>query len=376
MKILYNIAGTYRSGGMERVLANKANWLVNHGYEVVVATTDQGNRPAFFYMDERVKIYDLGVNYEENNGSSLLNKLIKFPIKQRLHKKSLMKLLQRERPDITVSMFCNDVNFIASLEDGSRKILEIHFAKLKRLQYGRKGLWGVVDRMLTKLDECRVEKYDRFVVLTEEDAKYWGPLPNITVIPNALTYEGLEVSSLNNHKVIAVGRLTHQKGFDRLIKAWTVIHEECPDWQLDIIGEGEDKDSLEAQIIEARLEDVVHLVQPTIDVKQIYLRSSLLVMTSRYEGFGLVLTEAHSFGIPTVAFNCKCGPSDIIQDGITGFLVEEGDVAQLAEKVIMLLKDETLRRRMGAEAYKNSERFSEERVMAQWVELFNEVCDK
>lgn len=376
MKILYNIAGTYRSGGMERVLANKANWLVNHGYEIVVVTTDQGGRPDFFYMDDRVKIYDLGVNYEENNGSSLLNKLLKFPVKQRLHKKSLMKLLQREQPDVTVSMFCNDVNFIASLEDGSRKILEIHFAKLKRLQYGRKGLWGVVDRMLTKLDERRVEKYDKFVVLTEEDKKFWGPLPNVTVIPNALTYEGLEVSSLNNHKAIAVGRLTHQKGFDRLIKAWTVIHEECPDWQLDIIGEGEDKDSLEAQIIDARLQDVIHLVQPTIDVKQIYLRSSLLVMTSRYEGFGLVLTEAHSFGIPTVAFNCKCGPSDIIQDGITGFLVEDGDIAQFAEKVITLINDETLRKQMGAAAYRHSERFSEERVMAQWVELFNEVCDK
>lgn len=376
MKILYNIAGTYRSGGMERVLANKANWLVNHGYEVVVATTDQCGRPDFFHMDERVKVYDLDVNYEDNNGSSLLNKLLKFPIKQRLHKKSLMKLLERERPDVTVSMFCNDVNLVAGLEDGSRKILEIHFAKLKRLQYGRKGLWGVVDRILTKLDEYRVEKYDRFVVLTEEDKKYWGPLSNITVIPNALTYEGFEMASLNNHKAIAVGRLTYQKGFDRLIKAWTMIHEEYPDWQLDIVGDGEDYDLLKAMIREARLEDIVHLVPSTTDVKHIYLQSSLLLMTSRYEGFGLVLTEAHSFGLPTVAFNCKCGPSDIIQDGITGFLVEDGNIAQFAEKVVTLIKDETLRKKMGAAAYKNSGRFSEEKVMSKWVDLFNEVCGK
>lgn len=358
------------------MLANKANWLVNHGYEVVVATTDQCGRPDFFHMDERVKVYDLDVNYEDNNGSSLLNKLLKFPIKQRLHKKSLMKLLERERPDVTVSMFCNDVNLVAGLEDGSRKILEIHFAKLKRLQYGRKGLWGVVDRILTKLDEYRVEKYDRFVVLTEEDKKYWGPLSNITVIPNALTYEGFEMASLNNHKAIAVGRLTYQKGFDRLIKAWTMIHEEYPDWQLDIVGDGEDYDLLKAMIREARLEDIVHLVPSTTDVKHIYLQSSLLLMTSRYEGFGLVLTEAHSFGLPTVAFNCKCGPSDIIQDGITGFLVEDGNIAQFAEKVVTLIKDETLRKKMGAAAYKNSGRFSEEKVMSKWVDLFNEVCGK
>lgn len=373
MKILYNIAGTYRSGGMERVLANKANWLARHGYEVVVATTDQCGRPDFFYMDSRIKIYDLGIRYEENNGSSLINKLIKFPFKQRLHKKNLMKLLEKERPDVTVSMFCNDVNFVARLKDGSRKILEIHFAKLKRLQYGRQGLWGVVDRILTKVDEFRVKKYDKFVVLTEEDKKCWGPLPNITVIPNALTYDGYEVSSLNNHRAIAVGRLTYQKGFDRLIKVWRKVHVTCPEWNLDIIGGGEDKEQLEGMIRKEGLEGIVSVVPPTGNIAQEYLEASLLVLTSRYEGFGLVLTEAHSFGVPTVAFDCKCGPSDIIIDGVNGFLVKEGDIDQLAEKIICLLQDDDMRIHMGKAAKLTSANFSEERVMAQWVELFNEV---
>lgn len=373
MKILYNIAGTYRSGGMERVLANKANWLARHGYEVVVATTDQCGRPDFFYMDSRIKIYDLDIRYEENNGSSLINKLIKFPFKQRLHKKKLMKLLEKERPDVTVSMFCNDVNFVARLKDGSRKILEIHFAKLKRLQYGRQGLWGVVDRILTKVDEFRVKKYDKFVVLTEADKKYWGLLPNITVIPNALTYDGYEVSSLNNHRAIAVGRLTYQKGFDRLIKVWRKVHVACPEWNLDIIGGGEDKEQLEGMIRKEGLEGIVSVVPPTDNIAQEYLEASLLVLTSRYEGFGLVLTEAHSFGVPTVAFDCKCGPSDIIIDGVNGFLVKEGDIDQLAEKIICLLQDDDMRIHMGKAAKLTSANFSEEKVMAQWVELFNEV---
>lgn len=373
MKILYNIAGTYRSGGMERVLANKANWLVSNGYDVVVATTDQCGRPPFFHMDSRIRFYDLDVNYEETNGTSLIKKILSFPSKQRIHKQRLSKLIEKERPDITISMFCNDVNFISRLSDSSRKILEIHFAKLKRLQYGRKGIWGIIDRVLTWNDERKVKEYDKFVVLTEEDKSYWGPLSNIAVIPNALTYDGDGVSTLMTQKVIAIGRLTYQKGFDRLIKAWRAVHKACPEWKLEIIGGGEDRDLLMKLIDDEGLSAIVTLVPPTGDIGQSYLEASLLVLTSRYEGFGLVLTEAHSFGVPTVAFDCKCGPSDIIIDGVNGFLVKEGDIDQLAEKIICLLQDDDMRIHMGKAAKLTSANFSEERVMAQWVELFNEV---
>ena len=376
MKILYNIAGTYRSGGMERVLANKVNWLVENGFDVVIATTDQRGRPAFFSMDERVRCYDLDINYEENNNGTLLKKILHFPKKQILHRKRLLDLLSLEKPDITISMFCNDVNFITALKDGSKKVLEIHFAKFKRLQYGRKGLWGIADVLLSKLDEFSVRKFDRFVVLTAEDETNWGNLENIVVIPNALTFVPQIQSSLEHNKVIAIGRLTYQKGFDRLIRSWRIVHEEYPEWQLDIVGGGEDLEYLSSLIKEYRLQDVVHLLPPTEEIDKVYMKSSLLVITSRYEGFGLVLTEAHSFGVPTVAFNCKCGPSDIILDGENGYLVDEGDIEDLADKVIALIKDEKLRKQMGAAAYKNSERFSEERVMRQWVELFNDVCKR
>lgn len=373
MKILYNIAGTYRSGGMERVLANKVNWLVSHGYEVVVATTDQCGRSPFFKMDERVRFVDLGVNYEDTNGRSFFNKLLHFFPKQRLHKKRLNALLSQESPDITVSMFCNDVNFLAGLRDGSKKILEIHFAKLKRLQYGRKGIWGLADHFLMKVDEYKVGKFDRFVVLTEEDKIYWKSQNNINVIPNALTYDGEDVSSLSSRKAIAVGRLTYQKGFDRLIKAWALVNECCPDWTLDIVGSGEDREDLNQLIIEKGLGKVVSIVSSTEDMPKVYLQSSLLILTSRYEGFGLVLTEAHSFGVPTVAYNCKCGPSEIVKDGINGFLVEEGNVEKLAEKIIQILQDDGLRGEMGKAAKFTSKNFAEGKVMAQWEKLFKEV---
>lgn len=374
MKILYNIAGTYRSGGMERVLANKSNWLVANGYEVVIATTDQCGRPSFFKLDSRIKCYDLNINYEKNNGTSLISKIIHFPYKQFLHKRRLKALIDVESPDLVVSMFCNDVNFITDIQDNSSKILEIHFSKFKRLQYGRKGLWKMVDSYLTKKDERLVRKFDRFVVLSHEDKSYWGEMKNIVVIPNALSRKkSYSCSSLLNKRAIAVGRYTYQKGFDRLIDAWKIVHEYCPDWQLDIVGEGEDKIVLENQIKNNKLENIVHLISPTLEIEHKYLESSLLVMSSRYEGFGLVLIEAHSCGLPTVSFNCKSGPSDIIQNGVNGFLIEDGDIKEMALKIVQLIKDEPLRMKMGERAYRGSIKYSEERIMKQWMDLFDEV---
>ena len=115
MKLLYCIAGTCHSGGMERVLANKANYLARQGYEVVVVTTDQQGQPPFFPLDERIRCIDLGINYEENNGKSFVNKLFHYPFKYYLHKKRLTAVLKQEKPDITLSMFCNDAEFITHI---------------------------------------------------------------------------------------------------------------------------------------------------------------------------------------------------------------------------------------------------------------------
>src|SRR5574344_1117230 len=188
MKILYCIAGTYNSGGMERVLANKANYLSAHGYEIYIVTTDQQNRPSFFDLDKRITCLDLGINYASNNGRSFWLKLLQYPYKQLLHRFSLSKTLQTIRPDITISMFCNDVSFLPRIKDGSKKILEIHFSKFKKLQYGRKGLWRLADEWRTECEDWQVKRYDRFVVLTEEDKSYWGELDNIQVIPNARSF--------------------------------------------------------------------------------------------------------------------------------------------------------------------------------------------
>lgn len=376
MRIVYCIAATCNSGGMERVLANKANYLVCHGYEVYVVTTEQRGRLPFFALDQRIRCIDLGIGYETNNGKSLWDKAVHYPLKQWRHRKRLTACLEAIRPDVVVSMFCNDASFLWKIKDGSRKVLEIHFSRYKRLQYGRTGIWKIVDRCRSRADERTAKKYDRFVVLTHEDKSYWGNLPNITVIPNALTFSAARPASLHNKKVIAVGRYSYQKGFDFLISAWEIVHRFQPDWTLDIIGEGEWLPRLQRQIDVSGLNHCIRLKPSTNHIEEEYLQASLLVMTSRYEGLPMVLLEAQSFGLPIVSFACKCGPRDIIADGENGFLVSEGNLPMLADRMLSLMEDEGLRKRMGMNACAHSKSFTEERIMKHWTDLFGELTER
>ena len=355
------------------MLANKANWLVEHGYDVVIVTTDQRGEQPFFALDGRIRCHDLGVNYEENNGAGFLNKLLNYPAKQRKHKRLLREVLAKEAPDVTVSMFCNDVSFIAGLKEGGKKVLEIHFGKLKRLQYGRKGLWRLADIWRTRQDERLVRRFDRFVVLTEEDRGYWGDVPGMVVIPNARTYTPQECAALDSRRVIAVGRYTHQKGFERLIEAWRLLSGRVQGWRLDIIGDGEERAALQGLIDAYGLEASVTLTRPTNDMPAVYNSASLVAMSSRYEGLPMILVEAQAYGLPIVSFDCKCGPADVVKDGVTGYLVPEGDIEALAQRLEVLMRDDELRKQMGTAAREASERYSVERVMARWVELFETV---
>lgn len=376
MKIIYCIAGTCHSGGMERVLANKANYLVEKGHEIVIITTDQHGRVPFFLLNNKIRCFDLGINYEDNNGKSFLNKLIHYPFKQYLHKKRLKSVLLRERADITVCMFNNDASFITDINDGSAKLLEIHFSKFKRLQYNRKGIWRLADLWRSMRDERVVRKFDKFIVLTEEDKKLWGEIKNIEVIPNAITVIPKETSTLENKRVLAVGRFTFQKGFDRLVEAWRIISNQFPDWKLDIVGDGEEYDKLVALIKQYRLDNSVSLIQAQKDLSSKYLGASIYAMTSHYEGLPMVLLEAQSYGLPIVSFDCKCGPKDIIEDGENGFLVDDGNVLEFAKRIGELMENASLRKKMGNKAYKSSIRFNEDIIMNQWIQTFKSLMNR
>lgn len=376
MKIIYCTHSTCNPGGMERVLFNKVRYLVEElGWDVYVVTTDQKGRKPFYDFPAGVKMTDLGINYSDDNSKNVFLKISGYLARRRRHKALLSKLLYAEKADIVVSLYPSESSFIPDIKDGSKKVLELHYCKFFRLQYGRNGLLGLIDRWRTKQDERIVSRFDRFVVLTKEDRFYWGNIPNICVIPNATLNVGTRFSDVSNKRVLAVGRLDYQKGFDRLIDAWNIVakNEELADWTLDIFGQGEWHEKLNDMIDSYGLQKRVRINKPVKDILSEYVNSSLLVMSSNYEGFPMVMIEAMACGLPVVAFDFKCGPKDIIDDGINGLIAESGNVADLAEKLVSIMSDESNRKFMSSNARKIIDRYSEETVMNKWVDLFNNL---
>ena len=373
MRIVYCIPATSNSGGMERVLTRKVNYLVGQGHELIIVTTDQKGAKPFFPLEGSVKQYDLGINYDENNGQGILAKLTAYPKKKHLHRQRLRELLGKLHADIVISMFGDDATLLPQMKDGSRKVLEYHFSKQKRLQYGRTGLWRLIDILRTKLDERTVKPYDSFVVLTQEDAGYWGALPNIRVIPNPLPFVSEETSPCTSHKVIAVGRYDFQKNFAKLLDLWACIAPAYPDWTLEIYGDGALRPELGQQVNRLGLSSSVILAKPTHKMKEVYQSASIYAMTSRYEGLPMVLIEAQHMGLPIVSFACPCGPKDVIHPGEDGYLISPGDDDGFLMALRQLMDSEAERARMGANARKVSARYEVDAVMGQWLDLFSSL---
>ena len=379
MNLIYCTHSLCNPGGMERVLVNKVTYLTSQlGWQITIVTTDQKGRPSFYPLPDGVRMIDLDINYSDDNVKSPWGKIAGYLRRRRLHKRRLSELLQREKADIVVSLYPSESSFLPDIKDGSRKVLELHFCKFFRIQYGRTGILGIIDRWRTWQDERIVRRFDKFVVLTREDRGYWGKLPNIEVIPNAALNLGDVYSDVSAHRVIAVGRLDYQKGFDRLIQAWEQVQrqEMFHHWQLDIFGQGEWRGMLQQLIEEKGLQDTACLHEPMKEIGREYAHSALLVMSSHYEGFPMVMIEAMACGLPVVAFDFKCGPRDIIRHGHNGLLVPDGDIQGLADAMMRVMGDETYRKRLSEEALKVVDTYSEKVVMDQWVRLFTSLVER
>lgn len=376
MKLIYCIASVHHPGGMERVLLNKLCWFVRQGgYDLTVVTTDQSGLPPFYAFPPEVKMIDLDINYAVDNQRSPLAKIVSYFRKRRLHRKRLSRLLLKERADLVVSLYPSESSFIPRIRDGSKKVLELHYNKFFRLQYNRRGLLRLADRFRTWQDERIVRRFDQFVVLTHEDAAYWGALPNLTVIPNAaIQTDTPQADTRNSHRVIAVGRLDYQKGFDRLIEAWNLLPVALREtWNLAIFGQGEWQEKLTQQIRHLHLEESVRIYPPTTEIAQAYASSAFLAMSSHYEGFPMVMIEAMSCGLPVVTFDYPCGPKDIIRDGENGFLVKEGDIEGLSQALGRMMTDEDLRICLGKTARLVLDTYRENTIMQQWTQCFQKL---
>ncbi len=373
MRILYYLPSLYNSGGTERIITLKANYLAEQeGYEVIILTSEQQGKAPYFTLSDKVSTSDLGVRFDSNNSRNKLIKLLGYPFKYYTFKRKFSEALYHYTPDITITTLRRELYFIHSIGDGSAKVGEFHYTRSAYTSSFAKGNCFLI-RLLNKYWEKffikHLKKLSKVIFLTTGEKRLWPELNNTFVIPNPLTFFPTTASECNERKVISVGRYVFDKGFDMLIDAWKIVQEKHKDWQLYIYGSGY-KENLIAQINSLELNASCFLEEPVMNIEEKYLESSIFALCSRHEGFGMVIAEAMACGVPPVSFNCPGGPKDIIQDGIDGILVEHENIDQMAQKICYLIENRSIRDQMGKQAKINIQRFKLERIMEQWMELF------
>ena len=374
-RIVYCTPALYFAGGMERVLTMKANYFAEHfGYDVTIILTDGKEKPIFYPLSDKVKVINLDIGFEELWTCSFLKKIFFYLKKQHLYKKLLKRELMRIRPDITVSMLRREINFINDIQDGSKKIGEIHINRANFRNFeGNNALKNLFSKFWMNSLLSKLQRLDRFVVLTEKDKEAWVELKNVCVIPNPLSFTSTRRSTLSEKRIIAVGRYCHEKGYDLLLKAWVIVQNRTTDWRLEIFGEG-DRTQYEEMVDTLNLDRHRCVLNGRSSrIQDEFLNSSLSVCSSKFEGFGLVITEAMACGLPVVSFDCPWGPRAIISDGEDGMLVENGNVDKLAEALVLMIQNPKQRKAMADKAIENVQRFRIDQIAGLWKSLFESL---
>lgn len=379
MKILYCIPSLSNPGGMERVITEKVNYLAAlSGFEIFIVTTDQMGKDIRFNLHDSVTLIHLDLDFDGHFNVSLIKKFLLHRQKLIDYKQKLLNIMSLHNIEICISLCGKEIEFFQSLPVPSKKIAELHFAMNFRKQFitARKSgfIWSMFGNIRTYQFKRAVKHLDKLVVLTKNDMHQWKAThSNIIQIPNPSPFRNVEVSDLDSKNVITVGKLDPQKGYDMLIDAWALINKKCPDWMLNIYGQGEWKEMLVEKIAALNLQEVVVLHGVSMKIADEYKRSSFYVMSSRFEGLPMVLIEAMSFGLPVISFDCEFGPSEIVTDGVDGYLVEPNNIEELANRICFLIENEDKRKLMGQQAIINVRRFDKETVMQQWLDLFDSL---
>ncbi|MDM1384251.1 glycosyltransferase family 4 protein [Myroides marinus] len=382
MKILYLIPSLENSGGMERILVSKVNYLIDLNYEVSIITTEQENSNSFFKLNNNVKVVPLKLFFNQYFSNNLFSKY--FNTKRVLKKyKNLVELYVEENNiDICVSLGGKELEFFYKLNGKCKKICEMHFSLNVRQEFlssRKKGLlWKFIGSYRTKQLIKQTQTLDSLVVLTNSDRDKWRKThKNINQIYNFSSFSGNKISNLRSKRLLAVGRLDPQKGFDLLIQSIALIPKYIlENWSIDIYGSGNNESVLNDMIKEYDLCEYIHLKGVTNDVENEVFNSSGVLLSSRYEGFPMVLVESLSCGVPIIAFDCPTGPNEIIKNDDCGFLVEYLNIQRFAQAIIRLITEDYNRGIKGQIALEKSSMYSKDTIMSQWIELFDSLLEK
>jgi glycosyltransferase involved in cell wall biosynthesis len=363
-KILFITGDQSQTGGTERTCTNVANMLAEEGFLVEVLSLNNG-LSSHFELHTGVKLSSLALE-----GYSSIKLLSKASL-------SISRFLKNNHFDYVVVV--ESLLFICMMLSVLMRSKNIKIINWEHFNYDVD--LGLKTRRIARWLASKFA--DVNVVLTQADREKWisklkTNSQNIVQIYNLNPFDGLANrsvhlgSELNLPKIVlAAGRLTSQKGFDLVIEAWSKIKLNVrTDWVLKVVGEGEDRQMLKSMILALKLEDSVLLPGSSNEMIQAYQNCDVFVLSSRYEGFGLVLTEALSCGAPVISFNCPDGPSEIIYHNENGLLVKNGDVNALAQALETYMTDNALRAHLQANVTMGLERFSSQAILPKWLELF------
>lgn len=379
MKILYLYDAIARLGGAERILIDKMNHFANEYKEkVFLITTCQGKHSLAYPLSDKIQHIDINVRFHTKYQYSMPKRLWMGWQMDRLLVEKLNAIVNDINPDIIIATTYYKADVVCNLKCNAKKIIESHVARIftgindgvKRSFISEMYRRWVYRKYFNTIEN----KSDAIVTLTNGDAKDWNT-KKIYVIPNIVDIKNTAYNQLTNKTAIFAGRFTYQKGLDRMLEAWKLVVNKRSDWKLKLVGEGEQKEQLIRQCKELGIENNVIFAEATKDIVKEYIDSSMFLFTSRFEGFGLVLVEAMQCGVPCVSFDCPYGPSDIIDDGINGYLIENGNIEKFADAVLILIENDDLRMQMGKAAIEKSRLYLPENIMPQWIKLYNSLTD-
>ena len=380
MRIIYVIDSLASKGGAERILCDKMSYMVsNYGYDVYVITCYQNisQQPNAYNLSEQVHQINLNIPYYSQYHYRYPRRLlVKWSIYRQLIR-DLTSTVQRINPDILVGLGYFQADIVSGIRCKAVKVIESHEARIFTMSNrGLSRSWQskAYMRFYKRHYFQAIERQaDVVVTLTKGDAQEWSKARRIEVIPNFTVMPVKNLSNCKSKRVIAVGRLEWVKGFDRLIEVWAKVIQQHPDWRLDIFGSGTLKDDLNKLINRYNLDNCVTIHPFTPKINEEYSGSSIFALSSRFEGFGLVLIEAMQNGLPCVTFDCPFGPSDVVSDGKTGYVVRDGDVLCFASCLSVLMDDDLKRQQFGKAAVEEVKKYDVNAVMLQWKRLFEQL---
>ena len=368
MRLLYITDALAIWGGIERILVEKANrFAENYGYDVYMITVNQGSHPIVFPLSEKVHYNDLDIRFHQQYNYRGLSRLIKKWKLKKLYVDRLQTYVDRVKPDVILTARTEMIPGIVAAKGDVPLVFESHSSFIAH-RFLSDGFFSL---MKSEFFNRNVKHADMVVALTNGDAFEWRKVTkNVCVIPNVVHINDKGCySDCKSKTAIFVGRFSRQKDIGSLLKIWSIVHNRFPDWELHVYGGfGEERESIMNAIDNMNIN--IKVYPPTSAIFEMYCNSSILLLTSLFEPFGLVLPEAMSFGLPVVAFDCPYGPRDIIRDGIDGFIIDNRDINKFAEKVCLLMGNHELRVKMGKEGIKSSFRYEDKKIMPQWVNLF------